>query len=165
MRQLILSSVSLLLFVVFLIFYFTREEPIRYINTASLYSSFTLTKQLLADFSSKAKGEENTIDSLLVRLNYFQKDEAHKKEYLQLQQELSNKQVIYRKWAEASAREIEQVVWKQLNQYLRNYGKAHAYSIILGTQGNGNILYTKEGLEITEDVIKFVNQQYEGRKN
>ena len=58
--------------------------------------------------------------------------------------------------------ELSQQVWTRLNKYMTDYGQANNYKIIFGTQGNGNVMYAEEGLDVTNDFLLFANNNYEG---
>lgn len=68
--------------------------------------------------------------------------------------ELSLKNKIYEE-----DKALTKVVMDKVNDYLKRYGEKMNYSIILGSQ-NGNIVYAKEGLDITEEVIQGLNEEY-----
>lgn len=53
-------------------------------------------------------------------------------------------------------------VWKQLNSYMQEYGEENSYDVIIGMQGNGNVMYAKEGVNITEEIIAYSNNKYNG---
>lgn len=57
---------------------------------------------------------------------------------------------------------VSQQVWSRLNSYMQEYGAQKNYSIIMGTQGNGNIMYAQKHLDVTQDFIEFANKKYEG---
>jgi len=63
---------------------------------------------------------------------------------------------------ETLSRASSQQVWKRLNEYLKTYGEKHEYPMILGTQGNGNVMYAKEGIDITDAVLEYANSKYQG---
>ncbi len=51
----------------------------------------------------------------------------------------------------------------QINAYLKKYGEAEGYRIILAATQYGNIAYADEGLDITEDVLAGLNKEYLGK--
>jgi outer membrane protein len=50
----------------------------------------------------------------------------------------------------------------QVNKYVLEYGKANHYDYIFGVTEDGNILFAKEGEDITAQVLIFLNAKYEG---
>lgn len=51
-------------------------------------------------------------------------------------------------------------VLNQVNAFVEEYAKKMNYDIVLGTTSSGNILYAKEQMDITDEVIKALNEQY-----
>ncbi|GAA0189798.1 hypothetical protein GCM10009122_50570 [Fulvivirga kasyanovii] len=54
-------------------------------------------------------------------------------------------------------------VLEQVNSYIKKYGEKHDYKIILAATQYGNIAYAAEGLDITDDVLKGLNEEYAGQ--
>ncbi len=53
-------------------------------------------------------------------------------------------------------------IWKQINQWVNEYGKKKGYDFILGAAGNGSLMYASEIHNITDQVIVFINKKYQG---
>ena len=85
-------------------------------------------------------GNENGVKSL--QQHYYQKQE----EYNSIFQELSSKYT-----GEVNAR---------LNEYLKTYASENNYNVILGSGGQGNVMYIDEADNITEDLIVYINKMY-----
>jgi outer membrane protein len=59
--------------------------------------------------------------------------------------------------------EYQEQIWKQLNQYIREYGEQNGYSFIHGAMGNGNLMYAAESKDLTKDILAFCNKRYAGK--
>lgn len=55
-----------------------------------------------------------------------------------------------------------QQVWGQINSYVHDYGKENKYELIFGADGSGSLMYAGEAVNITEDVLDYINERYEG---
>lgn len=53
-------------------------------------------------------------------------------------------------------------IWKQINQWVNEYGKQKGYDFILGAAGNGSLMYANQANDISEEVIVFLNRKYQG---
>ncbi len=51
----------------------------------------------------------------------------------------------------------------QINAYLKKYGEAKGYKIILAATDYGNLAYADEGLNITKEVLEGLNKEYGGQ--
>ncbi len=58
----------------------------------------------------------------------------------------------------------DEKIWQKINQNIVEYGKIHGYTYILGANGQGSIMFADQAESITEDVLKFINNEYEGVK-
>ncbi len=53
-------------------------------------------------------------------------------------------------------------IWKRINEYVSAYGEEHGYDFIFGASGDGSLMYAREGCDITDEVIGYVNRKYNG---
>ncbi|HEY9008587.1 MAG TPA: OmpH family outer membrane protein, partial [Ohtaekwangia sp.] len=58
---------------------------------------------------------------------------------------------------------MTQEVVTQINAYLKKYGEANGYKIILAATQYGNLAYADEGLDITDEVLAGLNKEYSGK--
>jgi outer membrane protein len=70
------------------------------------------------------------------------------------QQQMNNQQFQQRKNAEMDS------LVTLVKDFIKDYGKKNGYTYIYGANESGNILYGKEDLDITEKVIKALNEKY-----
>lgn len=126
-----------------------------YVDLYKLVNEFELQKE----YSDEAKGEMNKqktmIDSIIISEKI--KNPAN---YEKIRDELYT--ALYRK-SEEKNKEIESMIWKRLNPYINDYGKENNYQFIYGANGTGTVLYADEKLNITDELIKYVNQRYHGK--
>lgn len=78
---------------------------------------------------------------------------ALKKEYSAARQEAENT-------IKTESTRLTNEVYKKLNGYIEEYGKANSLDIILGSDGNGSVMYVDSTMNATEDVIDFINAKY-----
>jgi outer membrane protein len=56
--------------------------------------------------------------------------------------------------------ELTNKVLDTVNDYLKRYGKEKGYRIILAATQYGNIVYAQDGIDITEEVMKGLNDEF-----
>lgn len=71
-------------------------------------------------------------------------------------------QTLQEKSKEEESRLTEGVL-NQVNSLVQEYGKKHGYSLILGTTSEGSLLYAEEGIDITKEMIKRLNDHYKAQ--
>ena len=87
---------------------------------------------------------------------------------LELKKELlSNKQDRINRYQEAIQKQIReedqkvtQTVINDINDYITDYGKSHGYRIIFGASGKGSIMFAGKEADLTEDVLRGLNKQF-----
>ncbi len=133
------------------------------INMEDLYLSFELTKELEKKYKKLSKDRNIAIDSLdkIIKTLQYNKIMPQDKIVQKLQVTSYNRATLQQQ-NENTKLELEQQIWNQLNQYLNEFGQQQTNSIILGAQGNGNIIYAGELVDVTTEAIKFVNNKYQG---
>jgi len=137
-----------------------------YIDTLRVYNEFAYKQELQAKYDLLEKRLVAPIDSIKLEAEYALKDSLNPN-----LEELINKfrKDIYvlesQKQTELGRMDKEyfSTVWTHLDEYIKVYGEESKYKIIFGVKGEGNIVYAKQGMDLTDDVIEFVNRKYEGK--
>lgn len=148
-----------------------------YVDVNKLIEGYSRTKIAKAEFDKKATAMKGNIDSLVGKwqkeLQSYEKERASlSPKELKLKQELlANKQQQINGYQEAIQKQIQeedkkvtQTVINDINDYIKEYGKKHGYKIIFGASGGGNIMYADESSDLTEDVLKGLNAEYDKKK-
>jgi Skp family chaperone for outer membrane proteins len=115
---------------------------------------------LQKEYSDQAKRDMNT-EKAAIDSAVFTEKLKNPSGYEKFKNDLYNN--LYQK-AEQRNKEIEAMIWKRLNPYLIDFGKENGYEYIYGANGTGNVLYADEHQDITEEIIKYVNQRYHDKK-
>lgn len=61
------------------------------------------------------------------------------------------------------AKKFDDEIWKQLNQYIVDFSKNHSYDLVLGATGAGNVMYANPKYDVTDELVVFVNERYDGK--
>ncbi|MFD2561879.1 OmpH family outer membrane protein [Aquimarina rubra] len=120
-----------------------------------------MSKDLGKINNDKITKQKKKLDSLYTIYSIF-KEQNNTEKTTVLETQLRSEDQELRKMNEYFSKEVSQQVWNRLNQYIKEYGEANQYKIILGTQGNGNIMFAQDGIDITETVLEYANTKYEG---
>ena len=141
---------------------FTSSVPQTvYVNNVTLFNGFNMSKDLGKKHQKQIKLAEKSLDSLITIFNIL-KEQKNKEKVLELQKQLQVKDQQLAQMNEHLTKDVSQQVWNRLNIYIKEYGTSHKFKFILGTQGNGNVMYAKESLDVTEELLEFANAKYEG---
>ena len=128
-------------------------------DNVKLFSSFNMSKELNKLHQEDLRKQKNTVDSIV---NILQK-QMDSDSSTELQKQFVRENNKLKEMGEYFTGRVSQQVWDRINSYIVAYGKEKNYSIILGTQGNGNIMFGKGTLDVTDDFIQYANWKYEGQ--
>nr|WP_320118364.1 OmpH family outer membrane protein [uncultured Marinifilum sp.] len=152
------------------------EGAVVYINTDSLLNNYNFSRDLNEKFLKKQE------DS---RTDFNFKAQKLEKEAMEFQRKVQNNGFLTRKRAEeaqqkliAKQQNLQQLdrelsaelmgeqnanskrLFDSVTNYLKEYNSTHNYSLILSTTKGGNVLLSKDGLDITKEVLDGLNARY-----
>ncbi|MEO1099708.1 MAG: OmpH family outer membrane protein, partial [Bacteroidota bacterium] len=59
--------------------------------------------------------------------------------------------------------QMTSAVLEEINAYLKSYGESRNYRIIIAATEYGNVAYAADGLDITDEVLNGLNNEYSGQ--
>ena len=150
-----------------------NESKLAYVDINKLMDGYNRTEVERAAFQTKAKQLQSNVDSLIgnwqEELKAYEKERSTlSKKEIELKQELlAGKQQQIGAYQQAIQKQIQeedqkatQIVVGDINAYVKEYGKTHGFSIIMGATGSGNIMYANEVSDLTEEVLEGLNKKY-----
>lgn len=156
------------------IYYAKTSSQLVYVDVNKLIEGYKRTKVVKAEYEKKATTMKTNVDSLLAgwqrELKSYEKERSTltpkelklKQELLQnKQQQINGYQETIQKQIEDENKKVTQTVVNDINDYIKEYGKKKGYKIIFGASGTGNIMYADEATDLTEEVLKGLNSEYE----
>ena len=165
---------KLFLFAVLSVFFIScNEEKTAYVDTTKLIQEYQEMKDVEAEFNMKSETVKGELDSVasafqaevqeyqskMNSMSQAQRQEREQ-ELMQKQQQLQQQQQqrggALRQESDAA---IDSIVEKVKN-YVEEYGKENGYTYIFGSNESANIMYAKDGLDITEEVLEELNASY-----
>lgn len=151
---------------------YTVRPKSAYVDLGKVYNEFTLKQDLETRLTDVTVLRQAQLDSLKLELTTLgrtyqnETDEGLKKEletqYVTKRQEYLMKESSFNEETERLTTEYDEQIWKQINQYVRDYGAKHGYSYIYGAEGSGSLMYGSESENITEEVVSYVNTSFKG---
>jgi outer membrane protein len=146
------------------------KEKVAYIDLAQVFNGFKYKVELekeLTEVKNQRKFKLDSLEALLKLLSNKVKFDPKNKDHIiryQTEKELYFKQkYLYEDEEEGLVKSYDAKIISQLNSYVKEYGAQHHYSIIFGATSTGNVMYADTSLNISRDVIQFINQKYIGK--
>jgi outer membrane protein len=150
-----------------------KDFKTAYVDTSKLLEEYTEAKDIEEKYKSKGEEMGKQLEAEVARFRTeaaaFQKNaETYGPQWAQQkgaelqrkEQELSYaQQAILRQLQEESGKEMDSLV-KDVKKFIKDYGKEKGYNYIYGTGDAATVLYAKEEYDITNDVIKLLNDKY-----
>lgn len=149
-----------------------------YIDTSKLLKEYQEAKDIEAKYKAKedqmSKELETELTKLEAEIDYVKKNaqakgqEWFQKNAMALQEKEQRlmyvQQGLQQQLSSEYSKEADSLV-KNVKQFVKNYGKEKGYDYIYGTnEATNTILYAKDGQEITDEVIKLLNEKYSAKK-
>ena len=161
----IINSIILLVIISYLVInqLKTNKEELAYVNNMSLFNGFNMTKDMKTIGGAEIKKRTQELDSLYSIFNSFSDKDKQEISNKGLQQQIAIKSKELQKFKEKQAYELNQQVWLRLNSHIKEYAKSNNVKVILGANGNGNIMYARDYLDITDKILQYSNEKYEGK--
>lgn len=146
---------------------------IAYVNSDSLLSKYNYFSELEEGLKSQQQRMEaeyrRRATSLQQEIANFQKNaasmgmqkaQAKEKELMQKQQNLMQYQEQSSQRLIEQESDLNEKLYKKVSEYLSGYAKTHDIELILTYTQNSGVLYANDSMNITEQVITNLNQEY-----
>ncbi|MGJ8664822.1 MAG: OmpH family outer membrane protein [Patiriisocius sp.] len=134
------------------------KQEIVHFDNAKVFSEFNYSKELSQQGMNTITIQKKRVDSIVNLLQ--QEINDTKKEALQREFVSANENL--KRMSEEISNQANYQIWSRINEYTKEFGEQNDYQMILGTTGNGNLMYAKNSLDVTEAFLAFANKKYEG---
>lgn len=159
-------------------YHLLNKEKTVYVDIGVLMQEYQGMKDARREFEKLSAQWQANVDTLISEWhkelqNYEKERSGLSKNERELKEELlHNKQQQvnqYRDAVQMKAKEEEQKLTQtavnRINEYLSEYGGDKGYSLILGATGSGNIVYADKSMDITDEVLKGLQDAYNKEHN
>ena len=151
----------------------SRVPSVAYIRSADMIYSYDGMKDAQKQFQDKMLAWQANIDTLRIELerNFSEyssevsklstQDKSERQKLLSRQQQNYNQYTsTINEKSKAEEQKMTEGVLNQVNSFIEEYSKEKGYDIVIGTTTSGNLLYAKERMDITDEVLKELNKNY-----
>lgn len=116
----------------------------------------TAAKRQLIQVKAKVWGQ--SIDSLTTALA------AQRLPPAEQEKRVGRYRSVLQQKMQLATQQADQELLKEVNDYLKSYGKTKQYDFILGANESGSIVYAAPGRDLTQEVLRGLNQAYDQRQ-
>lgn len=139
--------------------HFTRPR-VAYVSLTMVFDAFDLKKELSAKLNEVTIARQADLDSLRVRIQFQKKSD--KEATSALIKEYREREQRYAELNERTTADYDKQILTQLNTYMKEFSEKGGYSLMLGANGNGTLIHADPEMDVTTEMIDFVNQRYKG---
>lgn len=168
-----IATITAVLSLIFSIYSKLSTPKVAYIRTLDVIYKYNGMKMAHARFKKQSEEWQANIDTLKNRYNvavanYQIKAKSTSGKALEEDKlMLDRMEADYKKYASAigekaqeNEKKITEEVLNQVNAFVEDYAKKNGYDIVLGAEGGGTIMYGNDKFDITEEVLKKLNEDY-----
>ncbi len=142
-----------------LIWYFgSTEDQVRYVSMSKLYMESDYYKKFQKDLKEVEAKSNNELSEIQKDIREYKAANADPSFIKELETELLKKQEELTLQYQEKSKQFDEIIWGEINRSISEYGKKHEIDFILGAKGDGNIMYASDRCDITDELIKFINQ-------
>ena len=148
-----------------------NQNNIAVVDNQKLFMEFTMTKELQKDLEVYSKQYtsdldklqhqifvlENKIDSVKIE---EQKNITARINYLV--EVFEQRSAIYQDSTNAIVNRGDLKIWRRIHEYANQYAKVNGIDLIIKNKDEFDLLYSNGTLDITDELIPFINKKYEG---
>jgi outer membrane protein len=162
-KLLVVANYILLVLLVTCIIFanFKENRRIVTINSDILFNNFIMTKELKRIGEKEFNSHKAQLDSLYFVIQSQSISEQNKQTLMQ--QFLLKKEGLVQFNQNFAASESSKI-WSRIHSYTEEFSKENNYQLILGSENKTPVLYAAEGVDVTQDLLKYINKRYEGLK-
>lgn len=169
MKQIVILMISALVFAS------CQQSKTAYVNNKEVMDGFEQLKASEEKFKTEEEEIKARMDSIVNASGYqdlvqeYQrqqgkiskaKQEELYNQIMQIQQNLGQQQqATSQQFQQKKIAEMDSLL-KTVKDFVKEYGKDNGYTYIYGANESGNIMYADESLDITQDIINALNEEY-----
>ena len=146
------------------------EEKTAYVDTTRLLQEYSEMKEVETEFTAKSESLKTQLDSVARKFQQevmvYQENMAtmSQNEREETEANLMRKQQMLQQSSQMQSSQLrlesDQVIDSlvtKVKDFVAEYGKENDYTYIFGSNESANIMYAKEGLDITDAVLEELN--------
>ena len=148
----------------------TEDMKDVFIYNAKVFEGYKGTKLIQQKLVKKQEGQKHQLDSILAEIQVKESavvpsalSQQQKVQFMTRRNEYQRVMNEYQSGNAEEFQEAQQALWVQINQYIKDYGSEKGYVFIYGATGTGNLMYADTTRDVSNQVIEYINQRFEGK--
>ncbi len=161
-KQYYLVIITLLLFISISIYFLTKSntKEFYYVNSRILFEEFKMTRESEKTGKQTIYELDLLVESLRAKIE-FEPNIQLKEHYFQ---EIIASQNKIEHFKTNFIKEEHKKIWSRIKSYIKEYPEIKNCQLIVGSETESDVLYYNPEIDITQDLLKYINKRYEGFK-
>lgn len=156
----VVNIVLITMLIVFSIFYsLDSNKRIVYVDSNKLFDNFIMTKEMKRIGEKEFNIRKLRLDSLYVKLQYPKNSQEEKKILLT---QFTQEKEEFEQFNQNFASEEYSKIWARIHGYVNEFSNEKKYQLVLSSDKNGAVLYADGKIDITDELLNYINKKYEG---
>jgi len=130
-----------------------------------------MKKELQEDFEKDLQSKQLLLDSIMFELQQLNVelkssealDTKKVERFQRLQQYYTQQKQLIDEYAANQTALFDEQILTRMKSYIYDYGSQNGYQLILGSNNNGVVMYGQEMTNITQPIVQFINNSYQGK--
>ncbi len=168
MKKIYIIIIFIIVVISFTALYFfvkNSKGELNYFVITKVYNNFDYKKELSQEFENQRTINQNSLDSIkylyeqqLIKLE--NKEKVNLSEISELKKNYQTLSGKFENDINYLSKDYESKIWNRLNNYIEDYGRKKQMKMLFGASGNGVIFYADSTIDVTEDLIIYVNKRF-----
>lgn len=150
------------------------QTKVAYVDVEKIMSEYEGAKEMEVELKGKQETVKLQLDSLAQSFQQKVMQYQQKAPRMSASKRTQEEQLLLQEQQAIQARQQQasqqlqnenfdgiEVLTKKVDSFVEVYAKQKGYNMILGTQGNGTVMYGDAKMDVTEDVLKTLNDSYQ----
>ncbi len=155
-----------------------NQEKTAYVDTTKIVQEYKEMKDVEEKFSARSEKIRGELDA---EARTFQQEvqeyqekmqsmsqkqrQEREQELMQKQQQLQQQQQVKGEALRNESDAVVDSIIDKVKAYVEEYGQKNGYTYIFGSTENSSIMYAKDGLDLTDEILKKLNTEYKPEAN
>lgn len=140
---------------------YLSKPKVAYVRSQILMQDFEGMREARQNYQVKVQEWQTQIETLSAEYERGVAEQASVEYLTKLGNDLKNQRAHVEQLTKEADDKMSQAVIEQINTGTQAYGEEQGYDIIFGTTESGNILFGKDALDITDELLEALNQAYQ----
>jgi outer membrane protein len=137
------------------------NKKIVYVDNSKLFDGFNMTKEMKRVGEKEFNVRKMGLDSLYSKLQSQTISDGNKK--MLMQQFIQGKEEL-EQFNQNFASQESSKIWARIHGYATEFSQENKYQLVIGSQNKQAILFADESIDVTNELITYINKKYEGLK-